>query len=52
MIRRDALTRRAQTDAVGIVASVHGRLVALGIVDWTTSTSRIGRRGLRRPDRQ
>jgi hypothetical protein len=37
-IRRDALTRRAQTDAVGIVASVHARLVALGIVDWTTST--------------
>jgi hypothetical protein len=38
MVRRDALTRRAQTDAVGIVASVHGRLVALGIADWTTST--------------
>lgn len=37
MIRRDALTRRAQTDAVGIVAAVHGRLVALGIVDWASS---------------
>ena len=36
-IRRDVLTRRAQTDAVGIVSSVHARLVALGIVDWTTS---------------
>jgi hypothetical protein len=33
-IRRDALTRRAQGDAVGLVASVHARLAALGIVDW------------------
>jgi hypothetical protein len=38
MVRRDALVRRAQTDAVAIVASVHARLVALGIADWTTST--------------
>jgi hypothetical protein len=37
MVRRDALTRRAQTDAVAIVASVHARLVALGIVDWTSA---------------
>jgi hypothetical protein len=37
-IRRDALTRRAQGDAVGLVASVHARLVALGIVDWTLQT--------------
>jgi hypothetical protein len=37
MIRRDALVRRAQTDAVAIVSSVHARLVALGIVDFAVS---------------
>lgn len=37
-IRRDALTRRAQDDAEGIVAAVHDRLVTLGIADWTTGT--------------
>ena len=33
-IRRSSLIRRAQTDAFGLVTSVHARLVALGIVDW------------------
>ena len=41
-IRRDALTRRAQDDAAGIVATVHDRLVAMGIADWTTGTIPVG----------
>jgi hypothetical protein len=37
MVRRDALGRRAQADAVAIVTSVHSRLVALGVADWAVS---------------